>query len=203
MSVSLPLALDGFTYLPKGKVAVTVTYLEMLKRPETSAPARKDLTLERWPAPDLDVYRSLFRAVGQEWLWFARLKLTDDELRLVLEDPARELFVPCREGKPVGMLELDFSDPENPELGYFGLTPEAIGGGAGRWLMSQALDLVWNRPQTKRFWVHTCTADSQKALEFYKRSGFKPYKLAIEVDDDPRLSGLLPRTAAPHVPVIE
>ncbi|MBD8891344.1 GNAT family N-acetyltransferase [Roseibium litorale] len=203
MSDTLPLALDGYTHLPKGKVAVTVTYLEMLSRPEISLPSRTDLTLEPWTRPELDAYRALFRSVGQDWLWFARLKLSDDELRSVLDDPARAHFVPYLNGKPAGMLELDFSDPETPELAYFGLVPEAIGGGAGRWLMAKALELVWSRPQTKRLWVHTCTADSQKALDFYKRSGFTPYKLAIEVDEDPRLSGLLPRSAAPHVPIIE
>ena len=203
MSETLPLALDGFTYLPKGKVVVAVTYLEMLSQPVISAPERPDLILERWQKPELEAYRSLYRAVGQEWLWFGRLKLSDDELRSVLDEPAREYFVPYSDGKPAGMLELNFTDPENPELAYFGLVSEAIGAGAGRWLMTKALEKVWSRSETKRFWVHTCTADSQKALDFYKRSGFSPYKLAIEVDNDPRLSGLLPRSAAPHVPLIE
>jgi hypothetical protein len=29
-----------------------------------------------------------------------------------------------------------------------------------------------------------------------------PYSRSVEIADDPRLHGLLPRTAAPHVPII-
>jgi hypothetical protein len=35
------------------------------------------------------------------------------------------------------------------------------------------------------------------------RSGFMPYDRTVEVLDDPRLTGMLPRTAAPQVPIIE
>ena len=89
------------------------------------------------------------------------------------------------------------------ELAYFGLVAEEIGNGAGRWLMNEALSRVWSRPQTRRLFVHTCTADSPQALGFYRASGFTPYKRAIEIADDPRLAGVLPREAAGHVPVIE
>jgi hypothetical protein len=34
------------------------------------------------------------------------------------------------------------------------------------------------------------------------RSGFTPYRRAIEVADDPRLFGFLPREAAPHIPLL-
>ncbi len=35
------------------------------------------------------------------------------------------------------------------------------------------------------------------------KAGFRPYAQAIEVTDDPRLTGLLRRDAATHVPVID
>ena len=54
----------------------------------------------------------------------------------------------------------------------------------------------------ERFWVHTCTLDSPQALGFYIRSGFAPVERQIEVFDDPRLTGVLPETAAPHIPVL-
>jgi hypothetical protein len=40
-------------------------------------------------------------------------------------------------------------------------------------------------------------------LPFYCRSGFTPYATLVEVNDDPRLTGLVPRHVAPHVPLIE
>jgi hypothetical protein len=44
--------------------------------------------------------------------------------------------------------------------------------------------------------------DHPDALAFYIRSGFRPFRRQIEITDDPRLTGVLPETAAPHVPII-
>jgi len=40
-------------------------------------------------------------------------------------------------------------------------------------------------------------------LPFYLRSGFTAYRRQVEIADDPRLNGVLPRTASPQEPVIE
>ena len=32
--------------------------------------------------------------------------------------------------------------------------------------------------------------------------GFVPYKRAIEISDDPRVTGEMSRSAAPHVPIV-
>lgn len=200
----ISLDLDGYTDLPDGKVASVVTYLEMRERPQSGeGNERPDLTLHRVDVADTQWYRALFRRIGTNWLWFGRLKMLDDELTAILDDPAVEIFSLIRQGREVGLLELDFRDPANVELAYFGLVPEAIGGGIGHWLLDQAIELAWSRPETQRFWVHTCTLDAPTALNFYRRSGFQPYKRAVEVADDPRLAGHLTRDAAPQVPLIE
>jgi hypothetical protein len=67
--------------------------------------------------------------------------------------------------------------------------------------MNAAIRRAFAKP-VDRFFLHTCSLDHPAALAFYIRAGFTPYKRAIEVADDPRLTGRLPRTAAPHVPVI-
>lgn len=198
------LDLNGYTDVPAGKIAFVVTFLEMLQPPEKPlAPARDDLTLERWQQPDVDEYRALFREIGADWIWFGRLALAEETLEKMLAEPTRENFRAVRNGKSVGMLELDYADPAEPEVSYFGLTPEAIGGGVGRWLMAKAVAMAWGRPDTKRLWLHTCTGDSPQALVFYQSCGFRPYKRSVEIADDPRLSGIYPRDKAPHVPVIE
>lgn len=205
MTSSITVDLSGYTDLPAGKVATIVTYLEMHARPLARRAERPDLSLERIEHPDPTEYRALFRRIGDEWLWFGRLTGSDADLVADLTRPGHEVYF-CRKGRggePVGLLELDFGDPANVELAYFGLVAEEIGNGAGRWLMNEALSQVWSRPQTKRLFVHTCTADSPQALGFYRASGFTPYKRAIEIADDPRLAGVLPREAAGHVPVIE
>jgi GNAT superfamily N-acetyltransferase len=100
------------------------------------------------------------------------------------------------------LLELDFRAENECELVFFGLVREAIGRGVGRFMMDRAIALAWRRP-IRRFWVHTCHFDHPAALAFYQRSGFQPYAFMVEIMDDPRLTGVLPRSAAPHVPSIE
>ena len=101
-----------------------------------------------------------------------------------------------------GLLELDFRIPNECEISFFGVTAPFIGTGAARWLMNEALARAWSRP-VRRVWIHTCTLDHPAALAFYQRTGFRPFARQIEIVDDPRLTGVLPRTAAPQVPIIE
>ncbi len=196
------LNLNGYTDIPGGKIASVVTYLEMTEKPALRPVGLPETALLRMDEPEIDWYRDLFRRIGTDWLWFARLAMPDDEMARILNDPHVEVYVVARQGCQKGLLELDFRDPENVELAYFGLVPEAIGGGLGRWLMNKAIEIVWDRPETRRLFVHTCTLDGPMALDFYRKSGFLPYRRAIEIVDDPRLSGTLPRTAAPHHPII-
>jgi GNAT superfamily N-acetyltransferase len=201
--VSRLLDATGYLDLPPGRLATLVTYLEMREPPPARpVPERPDLALRRWERPEPEAYRALYRRVGEPWLWFSRLLLTDAALRAILHDPGLEVYLPLRDGEPIGLLELDFRTAGACELAFFGLVPEAVGTGAGRWLMARALERAW-RAGIARVWVHTCHLDHPGALDFYRRSGFRPYKLAIEIFDDPRLSGVLPRTAAPRVPLIE
>ncbi len=197
--------LDGLGYfdLPPGRLATLVTYLEVRAPPPARpVPDRPDLALRFWKRPDPAAYRALYRRIGESWLWCSRLLLDEAALAAVLHDPGLEVWLPERSGEPIGILELDFRSFGECELAFFGLVPEAIGTGAGRWLMARALERAF-RPDVRRIWVHTCHFDHPGALAFYLRSGFRPYKLAVEVFEDPRLGGLLPRTAAPHVPLIE
>ena len=88
----------------------------------------------------------------------------------------------------VGLLELDFRQDGACELTFFGVVPEAIGIGAGRFLMNRAIERAWGRaPRIGRFWVHTCTNDHPDALAFYIRSGFVPYARGVECYPDPRI----------------
>lgn len=199
----LDTTVDGYTDLPAGRLAAAVVFLEQRARPAARPdPAIEGLTLERLTDADLDRYLALFAAVGEPWLWFGRRIMPRATLAAILADPAVEALALVRDGRDVGLLELDARDPASIELAYFGLVPELLGSGAGRWLMNRAIARAWDlAPQ--RFFVHTCNFDHPGALAFYVRSGFVPYGRAIEIAADPRLLGHLPRTAAPHVPLIE
>ncbi len=193
----------ALTPVEPGMVATVVTHLEMRERPRPAPIPPAPLRLVPWKQPDIAAYRTLFRRVGAPWLWFSRLVMADAELTAILHDPAVEVYaVTDPRGTEVGLLELDFRSLPDCELGFFGLVPELNGKGLGRWLMAQAKSLAW-RKGVERFWVHTCTLDSPAALGFYIRSGFVPYGREVETFADPRIAGVLPRDAAPHVPLLE
>jgi GNAT superfamily N-acetyltransferase len=193
---------NGYYDLPPGKMANVVTCLEMLAPPVrklTDWPSH--LTLQRFAADDLAGFRDVFRKVGSDIMWFSRLIMADEKLNSILADPAVESYKLIQSDEVIGLLELDFRKAGEAELSFFGLKPEAIGMGAGRALMDEALRRAWARP-IKRLWVHTCTFDHPAALSFYIRSGFTPYQRMIEIHDDPRLTGKLPRDASRGIPII-
>ena len=193
---------DGYSDIPSGKTVSVVTHLQMFQR----SPARPERSEASWTLRKVDVldagwYRALFRRVGEDWLWFSRLQMNDVELCGVLNAPLYETYVFEAQGHEEGLAELDFDAEGECELSFFGLTPPMVGCGAGRWMMNRVLELAWSRP-INRLCVHTCSLDHPGALDFYIRSGFAPFRRQIEVADDPRAIGLLPGTAAPHVPLL-
>lgn len=192
-----------FTPIAPGKLATIVTHLEMRERPRPQPLKSVPLRLKRWQAPSVEKYRLLYRRVGEPWLWFSRLVMSDQALIAIIHDPAVEIFaVLDPQGIEVGLLELDYRATGACEIAFFGLIPALTGQGFGGWLMRQALGMAW-RAGVERVWVHTCTLDDPRALGFYIAQGFTPTAREIEVLDDPRLTGIIPRDAAPHIPVIE
>jgi GNAT superfamily N-acetyltransferase len=199
---TLEINLDGYTDLPPGKIANVVTYLEMLAPPAAlPAPDRSDLALRRVVPPDLAWYRATIRTVGEKWLWFSPLVMAEDKLDAILSDPSVEVYSLDREGETVGIAELDRRAAGVVEISFFGVAESEVGTGASRWLMSRVLALAFGRG-ARRVWLHTCTFDHPAAVPFYLKCGFRPFKFAIEVTDDPRLRGQLPEAAAPHVALI-
>lgn len=197
--MTLRLDLDGETDIPNDRVAAVVTYLEMRDKP-AAAPsgAVRLVPVER---PGLDWYRDLYRAIGGEWLWTSRLRLSDEALAAILRHPDVAVFSAEDERGTIGIVELDFRIAGEAEIVFFGLLRQATGQGLGGAMMTAALDEAW-RPGVSRVWLHTCTLDHPAAVKFYQRQGFRPYRRAIEIFPDPRLAGIHPKDAAPHAPVL-
>jgi GNAT superfamily N-acetyltransferase len=199
-----PLTLaNGYYELPKGKLANVVTCLEMLSSPaRVLKPLPETCRLVPMERSDLAAYRQLFRRIGEDWMWFSRVIMADSALGAILQDPLVEPYVLMQGTEQFGLLELDFRNHGQCELAFLGLARDAMGKGLGRALMDQGIQRAWSQP-IRRFWVHTCTFDSPEALPFYVRSGFTPYSRMIEIHDDARLTGNLPRSASPQVPLID
>lgn len=207
---SLPTTASGYTDLPSGHIAAIATTLEMRVAPRSMPAALlpAGLALRRVERPAVDWYRELFRRIGEPWLWHSRLRLGNEALGLILSDRAVEIWACSAPAEAageartdVGLVELDFREPDACELAFFGLTIPWTGRGVGQPLMAHALSRAWARP-IGRLWVHTCTLDHPAALAFYVRSGFVPVKRQLELAPDPRLDGTLAPDAAPGVPVI-
>lgn len=194
----------GYHDIGPGMLAAVVTHLEMrippAPRPDPPGCARFSLMpmRERRIGP----YRELFRAVGSDWLWTSRLVMTDEKLQTILDDAAVHIFELGTDGGGRGLLELDFRSAGECELAFLGVTRDLVGSGAGRFLMNRAIAMAFAQP-VRRFWLHSCTLDHPGAVAFYERSGFRAYARQVEVLPDPRLSGHLPREAAPHIPLID
>ena len=187
------------TPIPANHLGAVVTYLEMTERPRPRPLPDSPLRLVPWRKPDPAKYRLLFRRVGGPWLWFSRLLM--DDARLSAE--MGEVYaVVDGAGVEVGLLELDFREPRQCLIRFLGLVPELAGKGHGDWLFAQTLMLAW-RPGVERVRVNTCSLDHPAALKAYLKAGFRAVKRAFESFPDPRLSGTLPRDAAPHVPIVE
>jgi hypothetical protein len=55
------------------------------------------------------------------------------------------------------------------ELTQFGLVPEFIGQGLGKYFLRWSIGTAWSY-QPRRFWLHTCTLDHPRALPNYMQA---------------------------------
>jgi GNAT superfamily N-acetyltransferase len=197
----------GFYAVPGGHLAAIVTALEMHAAPSgplPETPAGYDL--HQVPKPDPTWYRTLFRRIGEHWLWVSRLVMHKSELEAALSAPSTEVFAVVPTGRPIneaiGLAELSFARAGQCEIVYFGLERAHTGKGLGRWLMASMLQRAWREPGVERVWLHTCTLDDPAALAFYRRQGFVAYARQVEILRDPRVAGLFAPDVADHTPMI-
>lgn len=157
-------------------IPTTVTYLEMRGKPHLHIPAPLGqyslLSVEK---PPLHFYRYLYSQVGAHHAWHDRERMSDEELADLIHKEHVEIYVLYVSGSPAGYAELDFGNlPREAELAYFGLIPDFIGKGFGKFLLAQAIEIAWQK-NPERLIVQTCTLDHPGALPLYQKCGFRPY----------------------------
>jgi GNAT superfamily N-acetyltransferase len=159
---------------------VTTTFLQMFEHPHRVVPPpREGLEVVHARNPTVAWYRSLYDAVGRDYDWTSRKKLSDDALAALLNDPRLEIHVLTVDGVPAGFAELDRRVEGEIELVQFGLMPGFIGQGLGRYFLQWTIDKAWSY-HPRWFWLHTCTKDHPAALPNYQKAGFAIYKEEVK-----------------------
>lgn len=160
-----------------GKWPVTITFLEMPIVPARAtlpAPAIQHAII-RAENPTVAFYRFLYDAVGRDWGWTDRKKLSDEKLDKIIKSEHTRIYVLYVKGVPAGYAELDFKNlPQSVDLAYFGIMPEFIGMGLGPYFLDWAIGESWTK-SPDALTVNTCTLDHPKALPLYQKMGFIPY----------------------------
>lgn len=159
---------------------VKTTYLQMFARGLRVVPPPRDgLTVVHAKRATVAYYRFLYDAVGRDYDWTGRKKLSDAELAILLGDPRLEIHVLMVDGVPAGFAELDRRIAYEIELVQFGLVPEFIGQGLGKHFLQWTIDKAWSYDPI-RFWLHTCTKDHPAALPNYLKAGFAIYQEEVK-----------------------
>jgi ribosomal protein S18 acetylase RimI-like enzyme len=161
---------------PSIRTEVTRTYLELtsldrlVAAPCPEAGFRLDTVSDCPPA----FYRFLYAEVGRAYHWLDRIAWTDEAIRAHLQRAEISLHVLYGRGAPAGYYELRRCEDASTEIAYFGLLPEFIGRGLGKYLLTCAAREAF--VGAKRVWLHTCTLDDPAALPNYERRGFRPFR---------------------------
>jgi GNAT superfamily N-acetyltransferase len=160
------------------RVEVRRTYLQLKTRDDLRpAPcpdprARLEGVLE-CPA---SFFRYLYAEVGRQYSWVDRLEWTDEQLRARLAEPGVSLYLLTVAGAPAGYFELAvYAGDGSVEIAYFGLLPEFLRRGLGKYLLSRAVEEAFALGAT-RVWLHTCTLDDPAAMPNYLARGFAPFR---------------------------
>ena len=156
-----------------------ITYLEMTARPSfprPHVPGSKPTALIHAENPPVWYFLTLYNAVGADHEWTDMHAEAPEVLRAYVQHERMELFTLLYTGWPAGFFMLDRREAGRCDLAYFGLVPEAIGLGLGKYLLQTAIHMGWDHEDTERMTVQTCTLDHPRALQLYQKSGFTPFK---------------------------
>lgn len=166
-----------------GKLAITLTYLELAPGDWTRrrAPPEIKVDIAREPDPSAALYLDLYDRVGRPWLWYERRLLGDAALTALLNRPGHELHIARHDGALVGYFELYAN-----EIVFFGLTPDYIGQRIGPWLLDRAIERGFARGAATLV-LNTNTVDHPRALETYRKAGFRIVGREEKELQDPRV----------------
>ena len=168
---------------PDGRLPVTITHLELIPADWTRRGRQPELpvTIERIARPGATLYLDLYDRVGRPWLWYERRLLGDAALGALLNRPGHELHVARHDGALVGYFEL-YDD----EIVFFGLAPDYLGRRIGPWLLDRTIERGFARGSS-RLVLNTNSVDHPRALDTYRKAGFRVVRSESAELQDPRI----------------
>jgi GNAT superfamily N-acetyltransferase len=158
-------------------IEVTRTYLEMRDPGELQAAGCDDprIRVTQMHECTPSFFRRLYVEVGRNYHWIDRLPWTDEDIVAHLNQPEISVWLMTDDGASAGYFELRRCEDGSVEVAYFGLLPEFIGRGLGKYLLTRAVEQAW-ADGANRVWLHTCTLDDPAAMPNYLKRGFRPFK---------------------------
>lgn len=165
-----------------GRLAITITHVEIAPADWTRRGLKPDIEIDivRDPSPTVATYRDLYDRVGRPWLWYERRALPDPSLAALLTMPGHELHIAHHEDALVGYFEI-----LGDEIVFFGLTLDYIGRRIGPWLLDRAIERGFALGN-ERLFLNTNTVDHARALDTYRKAGFRIVRRETKDVPDPR-----------------
>ncbi len=163
------------------EVTYTVTYLEMEGMPSfpyPPMPTGGPTVLLAADEPPVRYFLNMYDAVGSEHEWTDQHEKPLLEVKEFLHDASVTMFTLMRNGWPAGFFILDARVVGECDLAYFGLVPEAVGLGLGKYLLHTAILMGWELPNVTKMTVNTNSLDHPRALPLYQKVGFAPVRRA-------------------------
>ncbi len=158
------------------KIEVLTTYLSVdIPYNILNVKSLSGFTLLRHPLISVEYYMYLYARVGMLWGWTGRYLLSKSQLTEKLRE--NEIVILYKRSVPVGFYELEFTGNRFVEIAYFGVEPDLVGGGVGKFMMSDAFQRC-NSLNISKIYLHTCSFDHPNALSFYQSCGFEIRKTA-------------------------
>lgn len=155
----------------------TVTFLEM-HEPKDFPTHLKNTSFDLLGKPiDINEYRNYYYAVGEKYYWLDRMVMPDDELSQKINAENVDIYIFKVNGEAAGYAEF-VKENDFVEILYFGLMPDFVGKGFGKYFLQWAAAKAWSFGP-KWIQLNTCTLDHANALDTYKKSGFKQIRTEI------------------------
>lgn len=174
-SVAMSIKIDERNIILKDTL---VTFLEMHDRPAEALPRLDGVSFVLLEKPiAVDNYREYYYAVGKKHHWVDRLIMEDSILSDALNASNTDIYLMDIQGVPAGYAEF-IREKDFVEVLYFGLFPEFIGKGLGKYFLQWVIAKAWSyAPQ----WIqlNTCELDHPHALNNYISNGFKVVRTEI------------------------